>query len=161
MELTKEQIQKLKELAVDSANKKNLPNAALMLDGNKIVESEGSYPASKPDATAHAERAIIEKVCRKTNKFLLPANYTIVSVFEPCLMCIGAAYWAGIKKIYYVIPASKYINKIPWATESKTIDKNKLIAQFNEKMELIKLSKYEKEFTALFDRYVAKTVKRE
>jgi len=161
MELTKEQIQKLKELAIDSANKKNLPNAALMIDGNEIIESEGSYPASTPDATAHAERTIISKTCKKTNKFLLQAKYAIVSVFEPCLMCIGAAYWAGIKKIYYIIPASKYVNKIPWATESKTIDKHKLIEQFNERMEIIKLDKYEKEFTALFDEYVAKTVKRE
>ncbi len=161
MELTKSQIQTLKSLAIDSANKKNLPNAALMLDGNKIVESEGSYPASTPDATAHSERVVITNVCKRIGKFLLPATYSIVSIFEPCLMCIGAAYWAGIKKIYYIIPASKYVDKIPWATESKTIDKHKLIAQFNEKMEIIKLDKYEKEFTALFDEYVKKIVRRE
>jgi tRNA(Arg) A34 adenosine deaminase TadA len=160
MELTTEQIKTLKALAIDSAEKNNLPNAALAIKNGKTVESAGSYPASTPDATMHSERALVTKLCKKENKFLLPTGYSVVSVVEPCLMCIGAAYWAGIKKIYYIIPASKYAKKIPWMTESNTLNKLELVKQLNEKMELIHLPEYEDEFKKLFEMYVKKTVKR-
>ncbi len=158
MELTKEQLKVLERLTIDSGKKGNLPNAAILIKGRKIIGKSGSYVASKKDATAHAERLVIEKVCKKEKRFLLP-EYSLVTVFEPCLMCFGAAYWVGIKKVYYIIPAKKYIKEIPWCGESKKLNKDKLTRKLAEPFRIIHLKKYMKEFTKIFDDYADKVKK--
>ena len=146
MKLSTEQIKTLKKLTILAGKKGNLPNAAIIIDndGNIIGQSQSLVATSK-DATAHAERLVIEKVC-KANKSCVIPQYKLISVFEPCLMCLSASFWAGVKEVYYIIPASKYWNEIPWISESKKINKQDLIAKFSEEIRFIHLRSYEKDF---------------
>jgi len=161
MKLKIEQIKTLKKLTILAGKKGNLPNAAIIIDdvGNIIGQSQ-SLVATNKDATAHAERLLIEKVCKKNKSCVIP-QYKLISVFEPCLMCLSAAFWAGIKEAYYIIPASKYWNKIPWASESKKINKQELVSKFSEKIKFIQLKTYERDFEKIFDEYVSNLISRD
>ena len=158
--LTKQQIRKLKQLSIDSAKKRNLPNGAILVDDkNQIVSFSQSLVASNTDATAHAERLVIEKYCKKV-KSPIVKNIKLITVIESCLMCLSACYWAGIDEVYYILPASFYWEKIPWLIESKQIDKQKLINQFEPPVKLFWLKDLVDEFKPIFEEYVKNVISR-
>jgi tRNA(Arg) A34 adenosine deaminase TadA len=79
----------------------NHPFGAVLVDreGTVLVESENGYlPAH--DGTAHAERLLATEACRTLNAEVL-RTATIYSSAEPCAMCAGAIYWAGIGRLVY------------------------------------------------------------
>lgn len=148
--LSKDQKNLLKQLAVNSAQKGNLANSGLVLEGDQVIASAESLVISNTDATAHSERMLVEQVCK-----LKQANYTpgltMVTVCEPCLMCLSACAWAGYKSIAFIIPAKKYVNKIPWMTDNSRIDKVEIGKTFNNPVEIIHLNDYETEFSEMFE----------
>jgi len=52
------------------------------------------------DPTAHAEINVIRQAAEKLKTHDL-SECTLYSSCEPCPMCLGAIYWAGIKKVVY------------------------------------------------------------
>jgi tRNA(Arg) A34 adenosine deaminase TadA len=79
----------------------NHPFGALLAgpDGNVLMEQENAYLPNR-DMTGHAERVLMTRACTSYDpKFL--ANCTIYSSAEPCAMCAGAIYWAGIGRLVY------------------------------------------------------------
>ncbi len=150
MKLTTDQIKLLKELMTNSANKGNLANAGIVLENGKLLDSAESWVVTNKDATAHSERMLVEKVGK-----LKGTNYTpglsMVTVVEPCLMCMSACSQAGYKDVVYIIPARKYVNKIPWMTDvNDNVDKEKIAENFCEPIKLMHLSEYEEEFSEVF-----------
>ena len=105
-----------------SARKGNLANAGFVLDNKIVVASAESWVVSSSDATAHSERMLVETVCKLKHTNYTP-GLTMVSVVEPCLMCMSACSQAGYKEICYIIPAKKYVKKIPWMTDTVIINK--------------------------------------
>ncbi|MGY3454536.1 nucleoside deaminase [Bradyrhizobium sp. USDA 4353] len=79
----------------------NHPFAAILVDadGHVLIEAENGYMPSR-DATAHAERLIATQACT-TLKPQIRATATLYSSAEPCAMCAGAIYWAGIGRVVY------------------------------------------------------------
>jgi tRNA(Arg) A34 adenosine deaminase TadA len=151
MKLTKEQVEILKDLMVKSARKGNLATSGIVLENGKLLVSADSPVNSSTDATAHSERLLVEKACKiKGSAFNL--GLSIVTVVEPCLMCMSACAWAGFKEIGYIIPADKYLDKIPWMSEIKGVDKQKIAESFTEPLKLIHLKKYENEFCEVFEK---------
>jgi tRNA(Arg) A34 adenosine deaminase TadA len=84
--------------AVDHGNH---PFAAILVDGDGkvLLEQENGYMPSH-DATAHAERLVATIACTSFSAEVL-ARSTIYSSAEPCAMCAGAIYWAGIGRLVY------------------------------------------------------------
>jgi tRNA(Arg) A34 adenosine deaminase TadA len=79
----------------------NHPFGALLAgpDGNVLMEQENAYLPNR-DMTGHAERVLMTRACTSYDpKFL--ADCTIYSSAEPCAMCAGAIYWAGIGRLVY------------------------------------------------------------
>jgi tRNA(Arg) A34 adenosine deaminase TadA len=79
----------------------NHPFGALLVDrdGNVLIETENGYlPAH--DGTAHAERLLATRACRTLDAKIL-RSATLYSSAEPCAMCAGAIYWAGIGRVVY------------------------------------------------------------
>ena len=60
------------------------------------MEVENGYMPSH-DGTAHAERLLATKACTTMREILRSA--TLYSSAEPCAMCAGAIYWAGIGRL--------------------------------------------------------------
>jgi tRNA(Arg) A34 adenosine deaminase TadA len=73
----------------------NHPFGAILADarGKVLLEVENGY-MPEHDMTGHAERLL-----EFDAKFL--AGCTLYSSAEPCCMCAGAMYWAGIGRLVY------------------------------------------------------------
>jgi guanine deaminase len=48
----------------------------------------------------HGEIEAIRNACKRAGSFKLP-NSTLYTSAEPCPMCMAAAYWAGIERVFY------------------------------------------------------------
>ncbi|PJG54256.1 tRNA-specific adenosine deaminase [Bradyrhizobium forestalis] len=68
-------------------------------DGEVLIESENGYLPDH-DGTGHAERLAATQACRTLTRGVL-AKATLYSSAEPCAMCAGAIYWAGIGRLVY------------------------------------------------------------
>jgi tRNA(Arg) A34 adenosine deaminase TadA len=79
----------------------NHPFAAILVgpDGDVLIERENGYLPDR-DMTAHAERLLATEASRTLAPTLL-ARCTMYSSAEPCAMCAGAIYWAGIGRLVY------------------------------------------------------------
>jgi tRNA(Arg) A34 adenosine deaminase TadA len=79
----------------------NHPFAAILVDQNHnvLIEAENGYMPAH-DGTAHAERLLATQACTTLSPDIL-RNATLYSSAEPCAMCAGAIYWAGIGRLVY------------------------------------------------------------
>ncbi|OAF18499.1 nucleoside deaminase [Bradyrhizobium neotropicale] len=79
----------------------NHPFGCLVVDagGKVLIEAENGYMPDH-DGTAHAERLAATQACRTLSSEVL-AKATLYSSAEPCAMCAGAIYWAGIGRVVY------------------------------------------------------------
>ncbi|KJC51353.1 cytidine deaminase [Bradyrhizobium sp. LTSP885] len=79
----------------------NHPFGAILVDqsGNVLIEAENAY-MPEHDGTAHAERLLATQACTTLSAEVLKTS-TLYSSAEPCAMCAGAMYWAGIGRLVY------------------------------------------------------------
>jgi tRNA(Arg) A34 adenosine deaminase TadA len=79
----------------------NHPFGAILVDQNRnvLIEAENGYMPAH-DGTAHAERLLATQACTTLGPDILK-NATLYSSAEPCAMCAGAIYWAGIGRLVY------------------------------------------------------------
>jgi tRNA(Arg) A34 adenosine deaminase TadA len=79
----------------------NHPFGAILVDanGNVLIEVENGYMPAH-DGTAHAERLLATRACTTLAADVL-RNATLYTSAEPCAMCAGAIYWAGIGRVVY------------------------------------------------------------
>ncbi len=89
------------EVARRAVTHGNHPFGAILVDqdGNVLIEMENGYMPAH-DATAHAERRIATQACTTLSPDVL-RHATLYSSAEPCAMCAGAIYWAGIGRLVY------------------------------------------------------------
>ncbi len=89
------------EVARRSLTHGNHPFGAVLVDngGNVLIETENGYMPSR-DGTAHAERLLATTACTTLSADVL-RRATLYSSAEPCAMCAGAIYWAGIGRLVY------------------------------------------------------------
>ena len=69
-------------------------------DGTMLREQGNGYTAEGGDRTAHAERLLASWAARTLDLATLQGS-TLYSSAEPCAMCAGAIYWAGIGRLVY------------------------------------------------------------
>jgi len=79
----------------------NHPFGALLVDGagTVLLEMENAFLPER-DRTGHAERLLATQACRAYDAATL-ARSTVYSSAEPCAMCAGAIYWAGIGRVVF------------------------------------------------------------
>ncbi len=69
-------------------------------EGKLLMEQGNGYTSEGGDRTAHAERLLASRAARAYDlKFL--ARCTLYTSAEPCAMCAGSIYWAGIGRVVY------------------------------------------------------------
>jgi len=76
------------------------PFGAIVVRGGEIIGRGWNQVTLVNDPTAHAEIVAIREACRKTGAFLLEGAELYASC-EPCPMCLSAAYWARMSRVYY------------------------------------------------------------
>jgi len=89
------------EVARRSLSHGNHPFGAVLVDenGTVLIEAENGYMPTR-DSTAHAERLVATQACTTLSADVLKTA-TLYSSAEPCAMCAGAIYWAGIGRVVY------------------------------------------------------------
>jgi tRNA(Arg) A34 adenosine deaminase TadA len=89
------------EVASRARTHGNHPFGAILVDkgGHVLIEQENGYMPSR-DGTAHAERLLATQACTTYSTDEL-GGATLYSSAEPCAMCAGAIYWAGIGRLVY------------------------------------------------------------
>lgn len=87
-------------LADESVKNGGGPFGAVIVRDDEIIAGSANSVTLDNDPTAHAEVNTIRQACRKLGTFDL-SDCVIYTSCEPCPMCLGAIYWAHIKRIYY------------------------------------------------------------
>jgi tRNA(Arg) A34 adenosine deaminase TadA len=79
----------------------NHPFGAVLVgaDGAVLMQAGNSH-ADASDRTAHAERVLMSRASRSYSAEFL-ADCTMYTSAEPCAMCSGAVYWAGVGRVVY------------------------------------------------------------
>jgi tRNA(Arg) A34 adenosine deaminase TadA len=90
-------------IALDARAAGNHPFGAILVgpDGAVLLEA-GNAHAAAGDRTAHAERVLMTEASQRWSADVLAAC-TMYASAEPCAMCAGAAYWAGIGRVVYAL----------------------------------------------------------
>lgn len=76
------------------------PFGAVVVRDGAILGRGWNQVTRSGDPTAHAEVVAIRKACRKLGTFRLEGCDLYTSC-EPCPMCLAAAYWARISRIWF------------------------------------------------------------
>lgn len=87
-------------LSCESVRQGGGPFGAVIVKDGKIVARGSNSVTLLNDPTAHAEVTAIRAACSAMKVFRLEGCELYTSC-EPCPMCLNAAYWAGISRIYY------------------------------------------------------------
>jgi tRNA(Arg) A34 adenosine deaminase TadA len=90
------------DLARQSRSRGDHPFGALLsdADGTVLMEQGNGIAEQGGDMTAHAERLLASRASRAYSPMFL-AGCTLYTSAEPCAMCAGAIYWAGIGQVVY------------------------------------------------------------
>ncbi len=89
------------DMASHAASQGIHPFAALLAgpDGEVLMEQVNAYLPDL-DMTGHAERVLMTRASKRWRPDFL-AGCTMYVSAEPCCMCAGAAYWAGLGRLVY------------------------------------------------------------
>ena len=82
----------------------NHPFGALLALDGAVVLTAGNTTATDRDPTAHAESNLIADAIRRLTPEQIRRSVLYASC-EPCAMCVGKMYWAGIRSIVYALPS--------------------------------------------------------
>lgn len=90
-------------------------------DGNVLLEQCNGYSSEGGDRTAHAERLLATRAGKAYDLNFL-AECTMYTSAEPCAMCSGAIYWAGIGRVVFGLSEREMKERIGDSQENPTLD---------------------------------------
>jgi tRNA(Arg) A34 adenosine deaminase TadA len=76
------------------------PFAAVIVKDGKLVGEDYNQVYANHDPTAHGEVMAIRDACKRAKTISLE-GCDLYTTGEPCPMCLSAAYWAKISRIFY------------------------------------------------------------
>lgn len=88
----------LSEIAYKSG--KGLPIGCVIVKNRRVVGEGHNEIFFRNNPTAHAEMVAIERACKAAGSLQL-SGCELYTTLEPCPMCFGAIYWAGLKTVYF------------------------------------------------------------
>jgi tRNA(Arg) A34 adenosine deaminase TadA len=94
--------------------------AVLVTTDGRILAAENSV-VTTGDPTGHAELNLV----RAAGTTLTRAELTVSTLYtstEPCAMCSGAIYWAGIGRVVYALPEEALAALVPSQDGAPTMD---------------------------------------
>lgn len=76
------------------------PFGSVIVKNGRIIGRGHNCVVSLKDPTMHGEISAIKDACKNIDSFNL-YDCELYTTAEPCPMCLGAVFWAGIKKVHY------------------------------------------------------------
>ena len=110
------------EVAARSRKRGCHPFGAILAgpDGAVLMETENGYLPDR-DMTAHAERLLASQASKSHDPAFL-ASCTLYTSAEPCAMCAGAIYWAGIGRVVFGLSERRLKEMTGSHAENPTLD---------------------------------------
>ncbi|MDP4224127.1 MAG: nucleoside deaminase [Bacteroidota bacterium] len=143
-------LRKAIDLAVAGIRKGGGPFAAIITLNDNIVAAAGNRVVLTGDPTAHAEILAIREAALKLKTHNL-SRCVLYTTCEPCPMCLGAIYWAGIKKVVY---ASDRHDAAEAGFSDNSIYKEVILEPSNREIEFLQLNEPDaKKVFAIWEEY--------
>lgn len=100
----------------------NHPFASILVgpSGEVLMTQHNAFMPDH-DMTGHAERVLMTRASTSLPPELL-AGATIYTSAEPCAMCAGAVYWAGLKRVVYGLSEARLKTITGNHPENPTLD---------------------------------------
>jgi tRNA(Arg) A34 adenosine deaminase TadA len=100
----------------------NHPFGAILVGaaGDVLIETENGFLPDR-DMTAHAERLLATAASKQFGSDVL-SGCTLYSSAEPCAMCAGAIYWAGIGRVVFGLSERRLKTMTGDHAENPTLD---------------------------------------
>ncbi|HET9012514.1 MAG TPA: nucleoside deaminase [Gemmatimonadaceae bacterium] len=99
-------VRQVMALAREAREAGNHPFGSLLsLDGVVVLTARNTVHTDR-DPTAHAETNLLAEAIRRLTPDQI-ARSVLYTSCEPCAMCVGKMYWAGIRTIVYALPATE------------------------------------------------------
>lgn len=92
------------ELARQAKAAGNHPFGALLVLDGEVAASAQNTVFTDRDPTAHAETNLVSHAIHQLSPDMIRRSVLYTSC-EPCAMCVGKIYWAGIRSIVYALAA--------------------------------------------------------
>ena len=120
-------------LARQARGNGNHPFGALLVIDNQVVLTAENTINSDKNPTCHAETNLVQKAIRELTPEQL-AKAALYTSTEPCAMCTGTIYWAGIRKLVYGL-ANEELAKL--AGERLPVSCREILDRACDKMEIV------------------------
>ena len=78
------------------------PFGAVIVRNGEIIAEGVNRVTANNDPTAHAEVQAIRMAARKLQTYDL-SDCELYTSCEPCPMCMGAVYWARLRRMYFCL----------------------------------------------------------
>jgi tRNA(Arg) A34 adenosine deaminase TadA len=79
--------------------------ALLAVDGEIVAEALNSVTTAA-DLTAHAETELV-RALERSHRLDLLATGVVYASCEPCPLCVGAMFWAGVRHVVFGLSAAR------------------------------------------------------
>jgi len=109
------------EIAQEAVDKGDQPFGALVALDGKVVVSSVNEVFILNDVTAHAELRVVQKAQKRLSLEELSRS-TLYTSTEPCPMCAGAIYWAGINHVVFGCSQEQLYSVVRGGLELKTVE---------------------------------------
>jgi tRNA(Arg) A34 adenosine deaminase TadA len=112
-------------------------SSLIVLDGEIIAEAQ-SLKSGNTDATNHSEMRVLREASATRPPPVL-ARATLYASTEPCAMCAGAAYWAGLGRVVFGLSEAslrKMTGAHPW-NPTLNLPCRELFSRGSRKIEII------------------------
>jgi tRNA(adenine34) deaminase len=100
-------------LAREARERGNAPFGAVLVgEGGKTLAEGKNTVRTERDVTGHAEANLVRAAWRSLDAKTL-ASSTLYASSEPCPMCSGAIFWAGVGRVVYGLGADRIYEMFP------------------------------------------------
>jgi tRNA(Arg) A34 adenosine deaminase TadA len=107
------------ELASQARERGDHPFGALLVVDGRIVAEAHNRVTSDHDLTAHAELMLVRQL-EDRDQLQQLADGTVFASCEPCPMCVGAMFWAGVRRVVFALSHAR-LNDLVRASGSEPV----------------------------------------
>ena len=125
-------------MAIENVNEGGGPFAAIVVKGDKVIGTGTNLVHQHNDPSAHAELIAIREACATLSSTDL-SDCILYASGEPCPMCLGAAYWATVGRIYYACSKSEALNEANFGNPLESFFQEQQMAPENRSVPFIQL----------------------
>ncbi|KAB2940052.1 MAG: nucleoside deaminase [Hyphomicrobium sp.] len=99
------------QLAIDQAKEGDYPFGAVIVRGGRVLAFGRNSSKRNADPTAHAEMMAIRAFLNGHEPEAFKET-TLYTSGEPCVMCMGAIVWCGIKRVVFAASIAQLATRI-------------------------------------------------